>query len=487
LLTIGIIFIYGNITAQVKTGTAIISGQIRDLQVDSIEVRYYPTYSFYLIDPTQIYTVKVDNGRFKVSINTTSEIGYVKLVFLKNGNEFVTEDVLEPFIIESTDNVFMQVNKGSIKVSGAGSAKYNFTAGIPRIKLNVYDNFSQLPSTKIKSSIEQRWLTRKEVAKLSVANLEKYRNQINPKLINLIRFNIECDQLYWFMKGVNEINSNDDSGENFLISHARYFNVVPPKNVKPEQSTYYADYLFCKERVFASLERSIGKNRTLYFPRIFSNIVTRYDGPVRDKLLLMSLHNLVDRDTADYYGKVLKVIETPEYKELIAKSRIKFGPGAKFFNFELKNTQDSIVRLSDFKGKIVVLDFYFTGCLGCAVQAKAMKPIIERFKTNPDVVFININVDRTRDMFLKAVESEKYSEKESINLYTNGEGEQHQLIKFYGFQGFPQLFLIDKQGRILQEKLPSVGPNGKTGEPDPNNSGVIELIKMINEGLLKRS
>ncbi|MGB3108930.1 TlpA family protein disulfide reductase [Sphingobacterium siyangense] len=123
-------------------------------------------------------------------------------------------------------------------------------------------------------------------------------------------------------------------------------------------------------------------------------------------------------------------------------------PGRPAFNFSLQDTSKKNIKLTDFRGKIVLMDFWFTGCGNCKQLTEGMKPVIEHFKNNPKVVFVGVSVDGDFEEWKKSVKSGQYSNKESIDLYTNDLKSKHPIIKHYGFSGYPSLLLIDGDGKI---------------------------------------
>ena len=69
-------------------------------------------------------------------------------------------------------------------------------------------------------------------------------------------------------------------------------------------------------------------------------------------------------------------------------------------------------------------------------------------------MFITVSVDKDQATWKQSILSGKYSAAHSINLFTDGQGDQHPLLKFYNYHGFPQLLVIDKQGKIISANPP---------------------------------
>lgn len=141
-------------------------------------------------------------------------------------------------------------------------------------------------------------------------------------------------------------------------------------------------------------------------------------------------------------------ITTPVFVEYIHR----FGEvavGSPAPAFELENTAGDTVRLSDFKNKVVFIDFWFTGCTACIEYYKnAIRPVQEHFRGKQDIVFISISVDRSKAAWLSSVASGKYTSADHVNLRTGNMGSNHPLITEYNIAGYPSPMLIDGTGRI---------------------------------------
>jgi cytochrome oxidase Cu insertion factor (SCO1/SenC/PrrC family) len=128
------------------------------------------------------------------------------------------------------------------------------------------------------------------------------------------------------------------------------------------------------------------------------------------------------------------------------------------------------VSLSDCKGKVLVLDFWFTGCINCMnFYRSSLSKAEEYYKRDTNVVFMSVNVDRDRAMWLKSLANGRYASKRSVNLFTEGLGAGHPLIKLYRVSSYPQVIIISKKGKPLSRPQELTKPG--------------ELIKSIKEAL----
>ncbi len=60
--------------------------------------------------------------------------------------------------------------------------------------------------------------------------------------------------------------------------------------------------------------------------------------------------------------------------------------------FELKNAEGKAVKLADYKGKIVVIDFWATWCVPCRASLPWMNELSAKYKTR-GVEFLGISMD----------------------------------------------------------------------------------------------
>jgi peroxiredoxin len=146
-------------------------------------------------------------------------------------------------------------------------------------------------------------------------------------------------------------------------------------------------------------------------------------------------------------------ISLKEYRTSLAQFHAEIArlkPGNEAPPFTLKNLEGKDVSLSDFKGKLVYIDFWGIYCAPCIYQIKNYTPkLMEKYK-NKDIVFLNICVDPTLDEDWKA--KVKELNLEGVNLISKG-WTTSQVCKDYNISGIPAYVLIDKEGKIINAKM----------------------------------
>lgn len=121
-------------------------------------------------------------------------------------------------------------------------------------------------------------------------------------------------------------------------------------------------------------------------------------------------------------------------------------------SFELSDLRGQTVSLSQYKGKIVILDFWATWCGPCRLSM----PLLEKLqKENPnDLKLLAINLEEPLDIV------RDYVARQNINttVLLDSEG---KVGRIYGSESIPMQVLIDKKGIIRDVK---VGFSPRMGE-----------------------
>ncbi|TCC98519.1 TlpA disulfide reductase family protein [Pedobacter hiemivivus] len=116
-------------------------------------------------------------------------------------------------------------------------------------------------------------------------------------------------------------------------------------------------------------------------------------------------------------------------------------------DFVKKDMNGKTIRLSDYKGKYVLLDFWGSWCGPCRASHPHLKEMYEQYKED-GLVVIGVAEERTTNKaaWLKAIKDDGLPWTQIMNE----EGkEKSDVVTLYGIKAFPTKILLDKEGKII--------------------------------------
>lgn len=125
------------------------------------------------------------------------------------------------------------------------------------------------------------------------------------------------------------------------------------------------------------------------------------------------------------------------------------GTEAPDFELPLLRTGET-VKLSDLRGKVVVIDFWATWCGPCVMALPHVVEAIDAFKDR-DVVFYAIDCDEPAEKVKTFVEGKNWSFPVLMD-------EGSKTAMKYGISGFPTTVIIGTDGKILSVQIGFLGP-----------------------------
>ena len=134
--------------------------------------------------------------------------------------------------------------------------------------------------------------------------------------------------------------------------------------------------------------------------------------------------------------------ENPSLQEPLTEDNKNTAP-----DFTVTDAQGNNVKLSDFNGKPVVLNFWATWCYYCKVE---MPDFNEVYKENPDVQFFMVNATGTNGETVDSAKEYIEQEKFEFPIFFDT---RHDALKTYGVSSFPQTIFIDKDGNIVSHRI----------------------------------
>jgi thiol-disulfide isomerase/thioredoxin len=120
-------------------------------------------------------------------------------------------------------------------------------------------------------------------------------------------------------------------------------------------------------------------------------------------------------------------------------------PGTLAPDFAVNTLDDKTIKLSDFRGKFVLLDFWATGYARCAEETPYLMETYATFKDNPRFAMIGLNLDTN------AIAPRDYAQKNQMGWPQGflGKWSQSDVSNRYGVERLPSILLIGPDGRVL--------------------------------------
>lgn len=374
------------------------------------------------------------------------------------------------FIFQAGDTVVLHLSdhdQGAF-FTGKSADRYNCMYRISNSdEINAADQYNAFMELKdYDAAYRYRKSQRDSLYALQRHILESYKARLSPEVYQLIRLDGRANysqhlvSICYMPFLMNRAEEYPTAKRLFDSCFAAYKDPPFADTALLVRSYKYGDFLVEKEKAFAVIQKS--QNGTSYYSNLkFEDINEAIDqhyasGILKDKVRLLAFY-AIDRhrqgDFVNFIDKAIDEAKAGPFKTALIQFRAANSIGADAFPFALPDQRGKIHRLSDFSGKVVVLDFWFTGCHGCVDMAASLKPIISFYKPNSHVVFISVSIDRNKDLWLKSVEKETYSSKDEINLLA-GMDRESTIYQHYNLQGCPTLIVISKTGRILSVTPP---------------------------------
>jgi len=273
--------------------------------------------------------------------------------------------------------------------------------------------------------------------------IEKYKSQMSDYAFYMLKIGVVCKQ-FSALKNAYMVKSGDFSKMTTWLTE---FIRKTPDSILCDSK----DYLPFKLQNIKAMYSA--EQKTIDYGSFYNQVKSIPNQLLRDRMLtIFFIKNSIFINTGfeELLNDALVTVQEKECLSILNTFK-RTNPGDKAYNFSLTDVNGKRVTLNQFKGKVVFIDFWFTGCEHCKIYFKnTLNSIEEKYEYNSNIVFITVSIDKSKEKWLNSIAKDSYTSAKAVNLYTDGLGDAHPLIQYYNISSFPRLMLIDRNGRIIK-------------------------------------
>lgn len=432
---------------------AVISGSLSQIDKGDSVIVLVSKYGYSFSEPLfefKVYKSPILNHRFNIKIAVGTVPLYTEIRF---GSRHKVKPLIG-YLIEKGDNITINSTPDGFCFTGKGSEKFNVTYDVNRIENSALKEIGEnLIHPEGLSNVFKRIDT---TASHQLQLLNKRKALISVEAFILIKAKI-LSKLYG--EGASRYYQNFSSDSLSQIALKSLVNYQKPKiidsslinlfnkNELLKYSATYATALIMKYQ----FDSCYSHHKPFLIIPCYKFIKNNYSGGLRERMVtnLLYYYRGDDQDISMPINEALTFIHNEDFVNLLKKIKSSRLTGTQAYNFKLVDTLGKIHRLADYKGKVVLIDFWYTGCGNCIQIAPYLKDMEITFVNKP-VIFLSVNIDKTRGQWIKSINGGKYNSHYVTNLFTDGQELKHPICLHYNINACPTLILIDKSGALMQ-------------------------------------
>ena len=127
---------------------------------------------------------------------------------------------------------------------------------------------------------------------------------------------------------------------------------------------------------------------------------------------------------------------------LTGAAQIKIGAAVP--EISLPDVKDSVINLSSYKGKVVLIDFWASWCAPCRQANPSVVRLYKKYKGQGFEVF-GVSLDNKKAAWVKAIKQDKIK---YVQVIDTG-GWNSTVAATYGVEQIPTNFLLDRNGNVV--------------------------------------
>ena len=127
---------------------------------------------------------------------------------------------------------------------------------------------------------------------------------------------------------------------------------------------------------------------------------------------------------------------------LVSSAQLKMGERTP--EISLPNAKDSLINLSSFTGKVILIDFWASWCAPCRAANPYIQKLYKKYRANGFEVFA-VSLDVKKEAWLKAIKKDKLT----YTQVNDDTGWNSKIAEQYYVDQLPTNFLLDRTGKIV--------------------------------------
>jgi thiol-disulfide isomerase/thioredoxin len=380
------------------------------------------------------------------------------------------------YFVRPNDCILLCDKGGVVSFSGEGALRY-------RVQYTLYSIYHYYAenSLLLKENLQTKFSTRLRLLELGkmkcLEYLEKEKANLSARDFLLLKAEIVIRSEIQSRSAIHYHIIYSDSFKSVVVPIVEeYRKSIRQFDFSQDQvlnqfsvASSYPNYILLSYRV----DSSELMNKPFNAKACYQYVATHFNGILRERLitqLVFTTRNQKNQDFDYMLTDGSHYVKQPYLKEMLVHLKETRLAGKTAYNFSLSDIQGQKRQLVDFRGKVVLLNFWFIGCGFCREIHPFLDSIREVYKDKP-FELVSICTDKDREMWKQSIAGNQYTSIENVNLTT--EGFDNPLIKYYNITSYPTLLLIDKNGKIC------------SAVSDPRGDNARSLISQIERELNK--
>ncbi|AYL94214.1 TlpA family protein disulfide reductase [Mucilaginibacter celer] len=403
------------------------------------------------------FTTVASHRRFHISFPVSARARYVDLI-LPAG----TGCYFAGYLVTAGDQVNISMKQQQVFFTGQGSACWKVKFKSDSLQKVFFREQKGIPTLESKTRLINA-LTQARLATLKADSI-----RLPPVIYHILKADILGEEMLLAYNYTKTFYQNGGTSRPAAFNQS-----VKYAEEAIGESAVYANDFIAGQIARYKLDSCIIPDQPFSLPKAYAffKTGTGFSKSLKEKLITYLLFmERTSKEIVPLLADASAFVTGGDMAKVLEELSTSVMPGARAYDFSLPDTAGKLVHSGDFKDKVVLMDFWFTGC-GACLKIKPELEKIEKLYQGKDVVFISVGLDKSKTQWLSSVRQNKYSTRQSKNLFTESQAFNHPIARHYNITGCPTLILVDRNGNIL--RIPE----------SPLDDGGNGLVNAINETL----